>query len=177
MSRVVDPLIRDCFAASLLAMTGFVGPLRLPDSRTSCSDTNRWYRASLKFGQNGVGGFGPDEGFGVGVVLRRISTNGSLHISDRADEAAADALSRHLGEEVLHCVEPGRRGRGEVKGPARCRSAEASTVRARSTCLRRRLLSATIAANCCAPRHSTLRILAVPYPRPPKSQPHYRIGQ
>jgi hypothetical protein len=30
-----------------------------------------------------------------------------------------DALPRHLGKEVLHRIEPGRRGRGEVKGPAR----------------------------------------------------------
>jgi hypothetical protein len=34
-------------------------------------------------------------------------------------DAAAHALPRHLGKEVLDRVEPGRRDRGKVKGPAR----------------------------------------------------------
>src|SRR6266850_6854083 len=39
--------------------------------------------------------------------------------SDRAEDAAADALSRHLREKVLDGVEPRGRGRGEVEGPTR----------------------------------------------------------
>src|ERR1700741_5553598 len=42
-----------------------------------------------------------------------------LEVDNRTEDAAADALPRHLGEEVLYRIEPGRRGRGEVKGPAR----------------------------------------------------------
>jgi hypothetical protein len=59
---------------------------------------------------------GPDEGFWAGVVLGEISIDGGLQIGDRAEDAAADALARHLGKEVLDRVEPRGRGRGEVKG-------------------------------------------------------------
>ena len=62
---------------------------------------------------------GPDEGFGAGIVLSEISVDGGLQVGDRAKDAAADALARHLGEEVLDGVEPRGRGWGEVKGPAR----------------------------------------------------------
>src|SRR5262249_60543365 len=44
---------------------------------------------------------------------------GRVQVDNRAEDAATDALPRHLGEEVLHRIEPGRRGRGEVKSPAR----------------------------------------------------------
>jgi hypothetical protein len=40
-------------------------------------------------------------------------------VDNRAENAAAETLPRHLGEEVLHRIEPGRRGRDEVEGPAR----------------------------------------------------------
>src|SRR5438309_11580074 len=66
-----------------------------------------------------VGGLGPGEGFGTGIVFSEISIDGGLQVSDRAEDAAADALPGHLGKEVLHRVEPGGRGRGEVEGPAR----------------------------------------------------------
>jgi hypothetical protein len=43
-----------------------------------------------------IGGFGPDEGFGIGIVVDEISIDGSLQVGDRAEDTAADALSGHL---------------------------------------------------------------------------------
>ena len=51
-------------------------------------------------------------------MFGKISIDRHLQVDNRAEDAAADALPRHLGEEVLHRIEPRRRGRGEVKGPA-----------------------------------------------------------
>ena len=62
---------------------------------------------------------GPDEGFWAGIVLGEISVDGGLQVGDRAEDAAADALARHLGKEVFDGIEPGGRGRSEVEGPAR----------------------------------------------------------
>ena len=53
------------------------------------------------------GGFPPEEGFWAGIVVGEIGIDGGLQVDDRAEHAAADALPRHLGEEVLHGVEPG----------------------------------------------------------------------
>ena len=58
---------------------------------------------------------------------------------------------------------------------AECRSAEARTMRARSTCLRGRLRSAAIAANCS--RSASLKIThtccaMAPIPHPPKPRPN-----
>src|SRR5438270_9432697 len=76
------------------------------------------YRAAVEFGQNRVSGFGPDERLGAGIVLGEISIDSGLQVDDRAEDAAADALPGHLGKEVLHRIEPGGRGRGEVERPA-----------------------------------------------------------
>ena len=51
-------------------------------------------------------------------MFGKISIDRRLQVDNRAEDAAADAPPRHLGEEVLHRIEPRRRGRGEVKGPA-----------------------------------------------------------
>jgi hypothetical protein len=77
------------------------------------------YRAAVEFSQNNVGGFGPDERFGAGIVLGEISIDSGLQVGDRAEYPAADALAGHLGEEVLDGVEPRGRGRGEVERPTR----------------------------------------------------------
>ena len=61
----------------------------------------------MEFGHNRFGRFSPDEGFGAGVVLGEISIDRDLQVGDRAEDAAADALSRHLREKVLDGVEPG----------------------------------------------------------------------
>ena len=68
--------------------------------------------------QNGVGRFGPDEGFGAGIVRGEISIVGGLQVGDRVEDAAADAPLRYLREESLDPIESGGRGRGEVEGPA-----------------------------------------------------------
>ena len=75
--------------------------------------------AAFEFGHNRLGGFGPDKGFGAGIVLGEISIDGGLQVNDRAEHTTADALPRHFGEEVLDRVEPGGQGWGEMKGPPR----------------------------------------------------------
>jgi hypothetical protein len=37
-----------------------------------CTGSNRRYRQAVEFGQDGVGGFGPDERFGAGIVFGEI---------------------------------------------------------------------------------------------------------
>ena len=66
-----------------------------------CLDAFRWYRKAVEFGEDRVGGFGPDERFGIGIVLGQISVDGGLEVDDRAEDAAADALAGDLGKEVL----------------------------------------------------------------------------
>ena len=73
----------------------------------------------IEFGHNGLGGLGPDERFGAGIVVGEISIDGGLQVGDRAEDAAADALPGHLREKVLDGVEPGGRGRREMEGPTR----------------------------------------------------------
>ena len=50
---------------------------------------------------------------------RAISVDGGLQVSDRAEDAAADALAGHFGKESLDGVEPRGRGRSEVEDPTR----------------------------------------------------------
>ena len=52
-------------------------------------------------------------------MLGEISIDRGLQVSDRAEDAAADALARHSGEEAFDRVEPGGRGGSEAEGPAR----------------------------------------------------------
>jgi hypothetical protein len=49
--------------------------------------------------------WGPNEGFGAGIVLGEISINGGLQIDDRAEHTAADALPR-----CHNCIEKADRG-------------------------------------------------------------------
>ena len=73
----------------------------------------------MECGHNGLGGLGPDEGFGNAVVLGEIGVDSGLQVGNRAEDTASDALPRHLGEEVFDRIEPRCRIRGEVEGPAR----------------------------------------------------------
>ena len=52
-------------------------------------------------------------------MLGEIGIDGGLQVGDRVEDAAADALAGHLGEEVRDGVEPRGRGRGEVERPTR----------------------------------------------------------
>jgi hypothetical protein len=45
------------------------------------------------------------------------AADGGLKIVDGSEDAALEAASGELGEEVFDCVEPGRRGCGEVECP------------------------------------------------------------
>ncbi len=58
---------------------------------------------------------GPDEGFWVLIVLGEEPVDGGLEIDDRMEDTPFQTLFCELGEEALEGVEPGRRGRREVK--------------------------------------------------------------
>jgi hypothetical protein len=60
---------------------------------------------------------GPFEGFGMGVVMVEEPIDGGLQIGHRSEDAAFESSLRQGGEEALDGVEPGCRGRREVKGP------------------------------------------------------------
>jgi hypothetical protein len=72
--------------------------------------------AAVELGENGLCRFGPDEGFGWPIVLGEINIDGGLQIADRVENAATDALLRHLREDTLDRIQPGGRGWDEVKG-------------------------------------------------------------
>ncbi len=73
----------------------------------------------MDLGENGIGGLGPYEGFGVVVVLMDVTVNGSLEIDDRVEYAALQAAACERREEALDGVDP-RSGLGrEVEHPAR----------------------------------------------------------
>jgi len=67
-----------------------------------------------RFFENGVGGFGSDEGNGVLIVLGEIVVDGLLQLGGAFEGDAADAVSDDLDEEALDHVEPGGRRRREV---------------------------------------------------------------
>jgi hypothetical protein len=67
------------------------------------------------FFEDFVGGLGPDEWFGVGIVFFQVLHDGVLQLGDAFEGAASNALSGDLGEESFDHVEPGRRGGCEVQ--------------------------------------------------------------
>ena len=82
-------------------------------------DSNGRYRQSTELGEDGVGGFGPDEWFGVIVVLPEVTVDCGLKVDDRSEDAAPNALAGEFGEEAFDGLEPGAGFRLEVEGPAR----------------------------------------------------------
>src|SRR3954471_13594456 len=74
---------------------------------------------TLDGGEDAFGVGGPDEGFGIGVGLGHEAVDGELQVDDGLEDAALETLACELGEETFNGVKPGRRGRGEVEGPAR----------------------------------------------------------
>ena len=58
-------------------------------------------------------------GLGLVVVLGEVAVDGGLKVDQRMEHAALEPTPGQPGEEALDGVEPGRRGRGEVEGPAR----------------------------------------------------------
>ena len=70
--------------------------------------------ASL-FLEDDLGRLRPHERLGIGVVMQEIVVDGGLERGDAHERAAADALSRDLGEEALDEVQPRGAGRREVE--------------------------------------------------------------
>jgi|SRR6516162_5489119 len=58
-------------------------------------------------------------GLGLALCSAQVGVDGGRQVGDLAEDAAANALAGHLGEEVLDGVEPGGGSRGEMEGPAR----------------------------------------------------------
>ena len=62
---------------------------------------------------------GPDEGFGVGIVVLQVGFDGGLEVGDAPEDAASDGVLGDQAEEALDQVEPGGGGRGEMEVEAR----------------------------------------------------------
>lgn len=52
-------------------------------------------------GKDDLGGLGPNEGPGVGVVVVEVVVDRLLKLGHASEDTAADALARDLGEEAL----------------------------------------------------------------------------
>jgi uncharacterized protein YecT (DUF1311 family) len=72
----------------------------------------------LEFGENGVGGSGPDERFAGLVVVGHEAIDLGDQVPDRVERAAPDGLVGDVGEETLDQVEPGAVGGNEMEMPA-----------------------------------------------------------
>ena len=62
---------------------------------------------------------GPDERFGVGIVLVEVGFDGGLEFGDAVEHAAADGVFGDQAEEALDEIDPGGGSRGEVEVEAR----------------------------------------------------------
>ncbi len=60
------------------------------------------------------GGSGPNERFGIGIVVFEVTLDGGFDLRDALEHAAADAIRGDQAEEALDLIEPGRRSRREV---------------------------------------------------------------
>src|ERR1700692_1077927 len=98
-----------------------------PDLVFNCAGLDRFFDPSgstLTFfppfdsSEDAFGVSGPDEGFGIGVGFFDEPVDCSLKVGNRPDPSTLEAPSREFGEEAFDGVEPGRRGRREVKRPA-----------------------------------------------------------
>ena len=70
-------------------------------------------RQALGFGEDGIGGFGPDERFGIIVVVLEVAVDGSLQVGHGAEDAAPQAAPGQGREERLNGVELRTGGRCE----------------------------------------------------------------
>src|SRR5271166_4044335 len=61
------------------------------------------------------GGGGPGEGFGAGIVVSKVSHDGSLQLGDTLEYPPTDAFAGDLGKEALDHIEPGSRRRSEME--------------------------------------------------------------
>jgi len=60
------------------------------------------------------GGSGPNERFGIGIVVFEVTLDGGFELRDALEHAAADAIRGDQAEAALDLVEPGRRSWREV---------------------------------------------------------------
>ena len=63
------------------------------------------------FGKDFLGGFCPDEGLGMGIVMVEVVVDGGFELGNRGEDAAPDAVVSDQAEEALDLVEPRCRGR------------------------------------------------------------------
>ena len=59
------------------------------------------------------------KGLGSALVFATKRLIADLQVDDGLEDAALETLACELGEEAFNGIKPGRRGRGEVEGPAR----------------------------------------------------------
>jgi len=69
-------------------------------------------------GENGIGGFGPDERLGFVVGFGDEAVDGGLKLDNRCEDAAFEPLSGELGKQAFDGIGPGAGSRGEVEGEA-----------------------------------------------------------
>ena len=85
----------------------------------SSSDLQGALAEALDGGEDVVGGFGPAEGLGMGIVRVDEGADVVFELPGGAMHAAPELLLREQGEEALDLIEPGCAGRGEVDVPTR----------------------------------------------------------
>ena len=83
---------------------------------------------ALHGGEDGVGGFGPDERLGHVVGFGDEAVDGGLKLDDRSEDAAFEPVSGELGKQAFNRIGPGAGSRGEVEGERRCRWSQAVTL-------------------------------------------------
>jgi hypothetical protein len=59
------------------------------------------------FCQDFFGGFSPDEGLGIGIMVFQVVVNSGFEFGDRGEDAAPNALLSDQPEEALDLIEPG----------------------------------------------------------------------
>src|SRR4029077_11118961 len=69
-------------------------------------------------GEDGVGGFGPDERLGFVVCFGDEAVDGGLKLDNRCEDAAFEPLSGELGKQAFDGIGPGAGSRGVVEGEA-----------------------------------------------------------
>src|ERR1700719_5366591 len=87
-------------------------------SRAPPSGSTLTFLPPFDSSEDAFGVSGPDEGFGIGVGFFDEPVDCSLKVGNRPEHSTLEAPSREVGEEAFDGVEPGRRGRREVKRPA-----------------------------------------------------------
>ena len=73
---------------------------------------------TLDCGEDGIGGFGPDERFGAVIGFCDEAVDCGLQLDDRCEDAAFEPVPGELGKQALDGIGPGARSRGEVEGEA-----------------------------------------------------------